>query len=101
MRTKHPRLYKANVYPRDPDHPERAALELSMIRGAFNGVVGYARLGGLTNTRFVTEGRLQFAFHSRPARRRFIRAVRSRMRHVFVRRVVSRSSRHCIQAREI
>jgi hypothetical protein len=95
MRTKqHPRLYKANVYSRDPEHPERAALELSMIRGAFNGVVGYARLGGQTNARFVAEGHLQFSFRTKRKRRQFIRAIQSRMRYVIVRRVVPRTLRH-------
>jgi hypothetical protein len=91
---KHSRPYKANVYPRDSKHPERSALELSMIRGAYNGVVGYAGLGGLTNARFAAHGRLQFAFSTPHERWRFIRAVRSRMRHVIVRRVLLKAPRH-------
>lgn len=93
MRMQRLPAFKVNLYPRDPEHPELARLELSMARGAFNGVSGFARLGGLTNGRFFDDGRLQFVFRTRRQRRRFMRAIRSRLRHVIVRCVRSRRVR--------
>lgn len=82
-----PTMFKANVYPRNPDRPELALLELSMVRGAHNGVAGFRLLRGLTNKRFRSAGRLQFAYPTARKRRIFIHLVRSRLKHVVVRRV--------------
>ena len=58
-------MFKFHVYPSDPSNciGRRTLDELSMLRGLAVNIVGYRRvITGLTNARFISRGRLQFAF---------------------------------------
>jgi hypothetical protein len=72
-------MFKFHVYPAGQrnciDH--RTLDELSMLRGLAVNIVGYRRvITGLTNARFISRGRLQFAFSSANQAQRFLRTAR-------------------------
>ena len=72
-------MFKFNVYPAEPSNciTRRTLDELSMLRGLAVNIVGYRWvITGLTNDRFISRGRLQFAFSDARQARRFRRAAR-------------------------
>lgn len=54
--------YKVRVTRTTQRRPDRDCLYAGILRGLANGLSGYPAIGGLTNHRFLTKGRLDFRF---------------------------------------